>query len=88
MRLDSPEVIQWLLLALPIALCAAQFMPGRYGLTGNLGVAAVGGMAGGLAAGLLRLGPEPALVASILATVAGAVVATRAIRALPERSRA
>ena len=88
MRLDSPEVIQWLFLALPVALCASQFLGGRYGMGGNLGVAILGAIAGGLAAGLLRLQPEPALVVSILATVVGAMVATGLVRALPQRSRA
>ena len=88
MFFDSPGVVAWLLLALPIGMFAAQLMRGRFELAGNLGVTLVGCLLGGLAVGLLRLDGQAGLIASILATVVGAVVATAVTRALPGRSRA
>lgn len=88
MFFDSPGVVAWLLLALPIGMFAAQLLGGRFGLAGNLGIALAGCILGGLAAAAYRLDGQAGLIASILATAAGAVMATGIVRALPGRSRA
>ena len=88
MLLDSPQVLAWLFLALPVGMGAPLLMAGRYGMAGNLGVVILGGLVGGLAAASLRLEGQAWLVASILATAVGAVVPTGLARAPPGRSRA
>lgn len=88
MFFDSPEVIAWLLLALPVGLFATQFINGRYSLAGKLGVAILGSVLGGLAAASLRLEGQAGMLASILASGVGAIAATGLARALPGRARA
>ena len=88
MLLDSPQVLAWLFLAHPVGMGASQLMAGGYGMVGNLAVAMLGGLVGGLTAASLRLEGQAWLVASILATAVGAVAATGLARALADRARA
>jgi uncharacterized membrane protein YeaQ/YmgE (transglycosylase-associated protein family) len=89
MTVDFSGIIPWLVAALPIALCATGFMPGRgYGLVGDLGIGLVGALGGGYAAALLGIQGQVAWLTGLLATIVGAVMLTRLARAWPRHPAA
>jgi uncharacterized membrane protein YeaQ/YmgE (transglycosylase-associated protein family) len=89
MVFEPSDVMAWALVALPVGLFVTQFMAGRgYGIAGDLGVAAAGALIGGVAVSWLGFEGQAGWLASMLATVVGAVLLTRLARSVPGRSPA
>jgi uncharacterized membrane protein YeaQ/YmgE (transglycosylase-associated protein family) len=84
---DFTGLVPWLVVALPIGLFAVTLMPGRgYGPVGDMGIGLFGALGGGYAAALLRVQDQAGWLTGLLATVVGALVLTRLVRAWPRRS--
>jgi uncharacterized membrane protein YeaQ/YmgE (transglycosylase-associated protein family) len=85
---ESSDVMAWVLVALPVGLFATQFMARGYGIARDLGVGLAGALIGAVAVSWLGLQGQASWLASIVATVVGAVLITRLARAAPGRSPA
>lgn len=89
MGLESGGVIAWGLVALPFALFATRFAAGRaYFPLIDVAIGLVGAALGGYAARWLPLDIQASWVTVLLASIVGAVLLTRLVRAAPGRAAA
>ena len=89
MVLEPGAIIAWMLVALPVSLCASLFVRGRgYGSVADVGVALLGAVVGIFIVVALGAEGQGGWLICLLATVVGAVALTRLVRAMPGRAPA